>query len=79
MQKRDNTGLPPTACNSLKIVFKVPKNDVTVAVNQCWRLHQDLKRAFRSILQVTRATGALLQAAAAGSIAFFTAALRRDF
>ena len=54
MQKRDNTGLPPTACNSLKIVFKVPKNDVTVAVNQCGRRHQDLKRAFRSILQVTR-------------------------
>ena len=34
MQQRLHAGFAPAGCNDIKIVVKLPKNDVAVAVNQ---------------------------------------------
>ena len=79
MQQRDHTGITPSSGNLFEIVLEVAKNDVTVTVNQGGNRHKDLKRAFRSIVPVARERTLNVQPAAAGSIAFLTAALKRDF
>jgi len=53
VQQRHHARVPPTLSNLFEVLIKIPKNDVTVTVNQGGSRHKDRKRAFRPIVTTT--------------------------